>query len=183
MKTPTHSKNNSGFTLIEIMIATTIAMVLLFGALYSTSETLNVVREGDAVVHTNVHARRALDRILKDFRYSADLTVSGEVNEGWTIEVTTTGTLDPGAIVYSWDPNTKLLSVTGPSGTETVIEDLRTFVVTTVTSEIEGEVEITMVSIEWEVGITSGNEAGVEEINAERSLELAGATWIRRNDT
>ena len=62
MKTPTHSKNNSGFTLIEIMIATTIAMVLLFGALYSTSETLNVVREGDAVHAgaTNLGARLVL---------------------------------------------------------------------------------------------------------------------------
>jgi type II secretory pathway pseudopilin PulG len=174
--------NSSGFTLTEIMIATTIAMILLFGALYSTSETLNVVREGDAVVHTNVHARRALDRVLKDFRYSAALSIAGDVETGWTIGVTTTGTLDPGALIYSWSPDTKTLSVTGPSGTETVIQDLRNFVVNTVTETVEGEVVITRVSVEWVLGITAGNEAGVETINAERTMSLAGATWVRRND-
>lgn len=172
----------SGFTLIEIMIATTIAMILLFGALYSTSETLNVVREGDAVVHTNVHARRALDRVLKDFRYSAALSIAGDSETGWTIGVTTTGTLDPGALVYNWTPDSKTLTVTGPGGPETVIQDLRTFNVNTLTETVGAVVYITRVSVEWELGITSGNEAGNETINAERTLSLAGATWVRRND-
>lgn len=176
-------RKNCGFTLVEIMIATTIAMVLLFGALYSTSETLNVVREGDAIVHTNVHARRALDRILKDFRYSASLEVLGDAETGWTIGVTTTGTLDPGALTYVWTPETKKLAVTGPAGTEMVLNDLRAFNMTTLTEIIDGEASITRVSIEWELGITSGFEAGSEGINAERSLSLAGATWVRRNDT
>lgn len=172
----------SGFTLVEIMIATTIAMILLFGALYSTSETLNVVREGDAVVHTNVHARRALDRVLKDFRYSAALTIAGDSDTGWTIGVTTTGTLDPGALVYSWSPDTDLLSVTGPGGTETVIQDLRSFTVNTVTETVGEETFIMRVSMEWELGITAGHEAGLETINQERTMSLAGATWVRRND-
>jgi prepilin-type N-terminal cleavage/methylation domain-containing protein len=175
-------RKNNGFTLVEIMIATTIAMVLLFGALYSTSETLNIVREGDAIVHTNVHARRALDRILKDFRYSASLQVLGNAQEGWEIAVTTTGTLDPGALTYEWTPQSKRLEVTGPNGQELVLEDLRTFNLTTLTALIDEEVAITRVSIEWELGITSGQEAGSENINAERTMSLAGATWIRRND-
>lgn len=172
----------NGFTLVEIMIATTVAMILLFGALYSTSQTLNVVREGDALVHTNVHARRALDRLLKDFRYSAALAISGDTDTGWTIAVTTTGTLDPGALIYKWTPDTNVLSVTGPAGTETVIQDLRSFVLNTVTETVEAETYITRVSVEWVLGITAGNEAGAETINAERTMSLAGATWVRRND-
>ncbi|MDP7062351.1 MAG: prepilin-type N-terminal cleavage/methylation domain-containing protein [Planctomycetota bacterium] len=175
-------KRANGFTLIEIMIATTIAMILLFGALYSTSETLNVVREGDAVVHTNVHGRRALDRVLKDFRYSAALAITGDNETGWSIAVTTTGTLDPGALTYNWTPNSKTLTVTGPSGTEIVLQDLRSFSVNTVTETIDEENVITRVSVEWELGITAGNEAGVEGIHEERTLSLAGATWVRKND-
>jgi hypothetical protein len=64
-----------------------------------------------------------------------------------------------------------------------VLGDLRTFNMTTLTELIDGEASITRVSIEWELGITSGFEAGSESINAERSLSLAGATWVRRNDT
>jgi len=176
-------RKNLGFTLVEIMIATTIAMVLLFGALYSTSETLNVVREGDAIVHTDVHARRALDRVLKDFRYSAALDVTGDAATGWSIEVTTTGTLDPGVITYAWTPAEKKLMVTGLSGVEMVLNDLRSFDLTTLTDVIDGVTVITRVSVSWVLGITSGNEAGAETINAERTLTLGGATWVRRNDT
>jgi len=87
---------------MEIMIATSIAMVLLFGALYSTSETLEVVREGDIRVHTNVNARRALDRLLKDCRYASEVEVEGNEQTGWTIGVDTTGTLAPGELEYTY---------------------------------------------------------------------------------
>ncbi|MBT4466513.1 MAG: hypothetical protein HOD03_07500, partial [Planctomycetes bacterium] len=85
------SRNNristAGFTLMEIMVATSIAMVLLFGALYSTSETLEVVREGDIRMHTNVNARRALNRLIKDCRYASEIEVAGTQQTGWTIGI------------------------------------------------------------------------------------------------
>ncbi|MGB0953363.1 MAG: PilW family protein [Planctomycetota bacterium] len=173
----------AGFTLLEIMIATTIAMILLFGALYSTSETLTVVREGDSLIHTNVHARRALDRMLKDFRYSSDLTVTGDSADGWSIAVTTTGTLDPGVLTYAWDPDTNLMTVAKTGGTTvTILEDLRAFNVVTDTADIGGTNVITRIKLEWVLGIDAGEEAGNVAIDAEREFELAGATWIRRND-
>lgn len=173
----------SGFTLLEIMIATTIAMILLFGALYSTSETLSVVREGDTVIHTNVHARRALDRMLKDFRYSSDLDVTGDSADGWSIAVTTTGTLDPGELTYAWDPDVGELTVarTGES-TVTILEDLRGFNVVTDEAEIGGSTVITRIKMEWILGLDTGEEAGNIALDAERTFEIAGATWIRRND-
>ncbi|MHC4381174.1 MAG: prepilin-type N-terminal cleavage/methylation domain-containing protein [Planctomycetota bacterium] len=180
MKTKPHK--TSGFTLVEIMIATTIAMILLFGALYSTSETLAVVREGDATIHTNVHARRAMDRILKDFRYSSALAVSGDSLAGWEITVTTTGTLDPGDLTYTWSPDSKTLEVTDGLDLETVLTDLRVFNVVTETADFGSGPVITRLKMEWVLGIEAGMEAGDVAIDAERTFEVAGATWIRRND-
>jgi len=179
-KSNSHCK--AGFTLLEIMIATTIAMVLLFGALYSTSETLTVVREGDMLIHTNVHARRALDRILKDFRYSSELSVSGDSLNGWSIITTTTGTLDPGELTYTWNPSDNALVVTKGSETETVLDDLRVFNVVADTADINGVTVITRIKLEWVLGLTAGSEAGAPSMDAERTFELAGATWVRRND-
>lgn len=180
MKTKLHRM--SGFTLVEIMIATTIAMILLFGALYSTSETLAVVREGDATIHTNVHARRAMDRMLKDFRYSSALAVSGDALTGWDITVTTTGTLDPGELTYTWDPDTMILDVSNGTDLETIITDLRVFNVVTDSADLGGGPVITRLKMEWVLGINAGQEAGDVGIDAERTFDIAGATWIRRND-
>jgi len=177
-----YRRKSAGFTLLEIMIATTIAMVLLFGALYSTSETLSVVREGDAVIHTNVHARRSLDRILKDFRYSSALSVSGDSINGWSIATTTTGTLDPGVLTFSWNPTDKALVVTKGNHEETILDDLRVFNVVTDTASIDGETVITRIKLEWVMGIESGSESGAVGVDESRTFELAGATWIRRND-
>ena len=184
MKTSAQNRRlrSSGFTLVEIMIATTIAMILLFGALYSTSETLAVVREGDATIHTNVHARRALDRVLKDFRYSSALSVTGDSLTGWEIVTTTTGTLDPGELTFTWDPNTRELKVSDGTDNETILEDLRVFNVVTDSADFGAGPVITRIKLEWVMGIDSGNESGGVEIDAERTFDLAGATWIRRND-
>jgi len=177
-----HMNRRAGFTLMEIMIATSIAMVLLFGALFTTSETLNVVREGDSQVHTNIQGRRALDRVLKDIRYSSDFVVSGNAVSGWTMAVTTTGTLNPGLITYSWDPNLKILTATTDSDTVTVLDDLRVFNITTETADIGGTTVITRATIEWVLGLKAGTEAGQIEMNQERTFSIAGSTWVRRND-
>jgi prepilin-type N-terminal cleavage/methylation domain-containing protein len=42
----------AGFSLIEVMVAVSISMILLFGTLYSASESLEVVEESDRRVHT-----------------------------------------------------------------------------------------------------------------------------------
>jgi len=172
----------AGFTLMEIMIATSIAMVLLFGALFTTSETMNVVREGDAMVHTNIQARRAIDRVLKDIRYSSDLIVTGDAVNGWTMAVTTTGTLDPGLITYSWDPNLKTLTATTDSASVPMLDDLRLFNLTADTADINGITVITRVTLEWVLGLDAGSEAGQVDMNQERSFSIAGSTWVRRND-
>lgn len=176
-------KNNSGFTLVEVMLATTIAMALMFGALYSTSETLAVVREGDAVTHTNVHARRTLDRLLKDFRYSSDLAVSGNAADGWEITVTTTGTLNPGDLIYSWDPAISTLEVTDGTDVETVIEELRSFEIDTEEVDLGSGPVISRITLAWSLGLSTGSEAGNVGLNNERTYEISGATWIRRNDS
>ncbi len=167
-----------GFTLMEVMIATSIAMVLLFGALYTTSETLNVVREGDSQVHTNIQARRAMDRLLKDIRYCSDISISGDAQSGWNVGVTTTGTMAPGLITYTWDPDSKIFTAASDTDTVTVLSDLRVF---NLTKEEAGGV-VTRVTIEWIMGLQAGPEAGQIEMNDERTFTVAGSTWVRRND-
>ena len=175
--------NTAGFTLMEIVIATSIAMVLLFGALYSTSETLEVVREGDIRMHTNVNARRALDRLLKDCRYASEVEVEGNEQTGWTIGVDTTGTLAPGELQYTWSPADNSLRVALVGGqTEEVISDVRSFDIDTLTTTIDGVEVISRISFHFIIGLDDGHATGAGNPNSERTLELAGATWIRRND-
>jgi hypothetical protein len=175
--------NTAGFTLMEIVIATSIAMVLLFGALYSTSETLEVVREGDIRMHTNVNARRALDRLLKDCRYASEVEVEGNEQTGWTIGVDTTGTLAPGELQYTWSLADNSLRVALVGGeTEEVISDVRSFDVDTLTTTIDGVEVISRISFHFIIGLDDGHATGGGNPNSERTLELAGATWIRRND-
>jgi|GEM_PF-2047184 type II secretory pathway pseudopilin PulG len=184
MKTTRLNRSNrAAFTLIEIVIATSIAMVLLFGALYSTSETLEVVREGDIRVHTNINARRALDRMLKDCRYASEVEVEGDSLTSWTVEVETTGTMAPGEIEYTWNPVDKILRVGLEHGVaENLITDVRNFEVDTLTSIIDGEEVVTRIRFHLVIGLDDGFATGATSANSERTLELAGATWIRRND-
>jgi len=168
---------------MEIVIATSIAMVLLFGALYSTSETLEVVREGDIRVHTNVNARRALDRMLKDCRYASEVEVAGDGVSGWTIEVDTTGTLAPGELEYTWNPADNVLRVAVEDGVaEDVITDVRSFDVTTLTDIIDDDEVVTRIRFHFIIGLDDGFSSGATNPNSERTLELGGVTWIRRND-
>ncbi|MFT7517308.1 MAG: hypothetical protein ACI84O_001098 [Myxococcota bacterium] len=144
MHTPYINRTKAnGFTLIEIMIATSIAMILMFGALYSTSETLEVVREGDIRVNTNVNSRRALDRLLKDCRYATEIDVNSDESGRVTISLLTEGALSPGEIEYTWEPNDSVLRigevVDGVTSFVDLIPDVRSFEVGTLTGAIEDE--------------------------------------------
>ena len=63
-------RRRAGFTLAEVLVAITVAMILLFGTLYSASETVGVVQEGDQRLHSEMLARNTLDRMLGDCRYA-----------------------------------------------------------------------------------------------------------------
>ena len=172
----------SGFSLIEVMLAVSVAMILLYGAIYSSSETIAVVREGDIQMHTHVQARRVMDRLLKDARYSSDLTISGSSAAGWTIAVLTTGSLAPGWVTYFWNPNNDRFTISDGISTEILLEDVRTYTVTQETAVIGGETVVTRLTLDWVMGLDSGEEAGAEGADGERTLELAGSTLIRIND-
>ncbi|MDP6963611.1 MAG: hypothetical protein QGF46_05530 [Planctomycetota bacterium] len=177
------TSRTSGFTLMEIVIATSIAMILLFGALYSTSETLEVVREGDIKMNTNINVRRALDRILKDCRYAEEVEVSGDAATGWTVEVETTGALSPGELEYTWNPNSELLMVAVSGGNpETMIQGVSSMSIATLSEIINGESEITRITFNLTVSLDASAIGGMTTANPDRKLELGGATWIRRHD-
>lgn len=172
----------SGFTLVEVMIATAMAMVLLFAALQYTSESIAVVREGDVHVHTRVASRHVLDKFLSDVRYCDDLAVSGDQATGWEVQVLVTDTLSSGWLTYAWDPVSKRLTVSDGSSTEVLLEDLRTFELSTQAADIGGVTEITHLAVNWEMGLDSGREAGADGVSPELVFRLSGGTWVRRND-
>lgn len=172
----------AGFSLIEVMLAVSVSMILLYGAIYSSSETVAVVREGDLAMHTHVQARRVMDRLLKDVRYCGDLTVAGDEAAGWQIDVLTTGTLAPGWVTYEWDPDTGLLTISDGVVTETLLEEVLVFDVATVTETIDGAEVITAVTLNWTMRLDEGAESGSEDVSDERTLQLAGSTLVRIHD-
>ncbi len=169
----------SGFTLTELVLASAIAMILLYGALYTTSESMAVVREGDIRIHTNIHARHGLERFLKDCRYADSIAVSGDAASGWTIDLQTSNGLDPASLSYTWDPQSQILSLSDGNQAETVLEGLQSFALQTTTGILDGSPVITRVIVHWTVTRKAGREAGTTAV--EPPLEMAGTSWIRHN--
>ena len=173
-------RRDRGFTLVELMLVATLAMVLMFGAIYSASESFAVVSEGDARVHTHVQGRRALDRLLKDCRYSAALTVVGAASTGWTLTVDSTSSLDPDILVYAWNPDTGVLTVSdGVLSPDEVITGLTSFGISTETNDPGTGPVITRIKFDWTLDVDAGDESGGS--GSGQSLSLSGASWVRVN--
>ena len=77
--------NSAGFTLTEVLLATALAMIMLFGTLYGSGESFVLIHEGDAKVNTHLQARRVLDRFMKDCRYSTALIIEGNPGHAWMV--------------------------------------------------------------------------------------------------
>jgi hypothetical protein len=170
----------SAFSLVEVMLASALTMVLMFGALYGTTESYEVVRAGDRRVHTHVAARRSLDRLLKDCRYAMDVSVSGSAQSGWNIVVNTTGSINPEVLNYSWDPNTDVLTVTDGTTTDVVMENLSIMLVETEAIDIGGQPTVTRISVKWNLHVNAGYEAGLPSTSP-YDVQVGGASWVRRH--
>lgn len=175
-------RSRRGFSLVEVMLAVSVAMILLYGALYSSSETVAVVREGDLQMHTHVQGRRVMNRLLKDVRYCGDLNVTGDAETGWQISVLTTGTLAPGWVTYEWDADTGAFTISDGAVTETLLEEVIAFQIATETAVLDGAEVITTLTLNWEMRLDSGEESGAEGVSDERTLQLAGSTLVRVHD-
>lgn len=172
-------RSQKGFTLFEILMASAFALALMFGALYSTSESFEVVREGDRRVHTHIHARRSMDRILKDCRFADAITLTGNQQAGWTLVVETTGTLDPGEVTYTWNPNSQQLRVRDDSLDDLVISQLKQFqIITEMVDVPSGGQEIGRISFKWVLGVIAGYEAGLGA--KDYTIAMGGSVWIRK---
>lgn len=176
------SGRRSGFSLVEVLLAVTISMVLLYAAIFSASEALAVVSEGDAQMHTHVQARRALDRILADLRYASEVEVDGDAESGWTIDVLTTGSLSAGWVTYAWDPANGLMSVSTAAGTEWMLEGVREFDLDVETVTVGGAPVISGLIFKWVVAEDTGELSGENSMNPERETELSGSARLRIHD-
>lgn len=176
------TRRRRGFSLVEVLLAVTISMVLLYAAIFSASEALAVVSEGDTQMHTHVQARRALDRILTDVRYSSQVVVSGDVETGWTIEVLTTGSLSAGWVTYGWDPDNGFLAVSTAAGTEWMLEGVRDFDLDVETVPVNGVDVVSGLILKWVVAEDTGELTGENSMNPERETELSGSARLRIHD-
>lgn len=166
-------RRSGGFTMIELLAATAVSMILLYGAIYSSLETVAVVSAGDSRINTQVHARRVLERMVKDCRYASVIEVTGDQASGWSIDLVTG--LDDDEWTWTWDPNAEALSVSDGSSTEVIVSGLIDFSVDTQDNST-GEVErITMV---WTVRETAG---ATGTTTAETTASFPGSTWVRAN--
>ncbi len=180
MRSRTRLSKRSGFTLLELMIVSALTMVLLFGAIYSAGESFAVVSEGDTRVHTHVHGRRALDRLLKDCRYAAAVTVTGNEASAWTITIDATSSLDPDILVYQWSADTAVLTVSdGVLSPDIVATGLQSFGVDTQTVDKGAGPVISRIKFDWTLTHDPGDETGATASGL--VMNLSGATWVRVN--
>lgn len=164
----------AGFTMFEVLLAAVLAMILMFGALMSTGESYSVAREADKRLHTHVTARKSMDTLLKQIRYSSALSIAGSEAAGWTITVDTTDSLNPGQLVYAWNPNTKEITVSDGVQTDVSLSGVSSF---TLQTTLEGA-ETSRVTMEWVVEVDAGQEAG--NVQVDETLALGGSTWVQR---
>jgi len=167
------SQARGGFTIVEILVATAVSMILLYGAVYSSMETVAVVSAGDTRINTQVHARRVLERLVKDCRYASALSVDGDQADGWEIDMETGIDEDPWT--WTWDPGTETLTVSDGDSSETIVTGLIDFSVDTQTDS-GGDIErITMIWTVREESGATGSSSG------ETTASFPGSTWVRSN--
>ncbi len=165
----------NGFTIVELLISMTIAIILLVGALYSTAETYAVVRQGDARLNTQVHARRTLERLTKDCRYATSLTISGSESTFWAITMTTG--LSEKAWTWEWSAISDELTVSDGVSTETVVTKLTKFEIETETNDSG---DISKVTMNWRLDENPGKLAG-KGAPPNPIAKLAASTWVRKS--
>ena len=166
--------NSAGFTLTEVLLATALAMIMLFGTLYGSGESFVLIHEGDAKVNTHLQARRVLDRFMKDCRYSTDLIIEGNPEKAWMVNLQPAGEPLPARRVWTWDAKDSQLQIEEQGQREVALAGVNKFELRT--GLIDGPMgpEISMVAAEWEIAITS-TPSGKPDI------ALGSATWIRRH--
>jgi len=157
------------------MVATSIAMLLLFGALYGTGESFAVVQEGDARVHTHIHGRRILDRLLKDCRYAAEIEIQGEAETAWTLEIL--AKLDDPVRVWHWNSKSQNLTLSQGENREVVLQGIQQFDLKTQREWVDGVDGLSQVAVQWTLAVNAGTEAGAASFA--RTISLGAATWIR----
>lgn len=67
-KTPSYSKQHSGLTLIELMIAMALGLVLMIGILYVFQGSRQSFKHGDTMARIQENGRIAIDTISRDIR-------------------------------------------------------------------------------------------------------------------
>ena len=169
------SRRRAGFTIAEVMIAMTVAMILLFSALVGTAETSAIVSEGDGRLHSEHLARKTMDRIIGDCRYASAIVVAGDAGTGWTITIDTTSALAPPQITYEWDPVTAELTVSDGAATDLLFGSVSGMDIST-TTELG---VVTAIAITMDVDRDTPEFAGAGGVREEASFSLSGSVTIR----
>ena len=165
------ASRRGGFTIVDTLVATAVSMILLYGAIYSTLESVAVASAGDTRINTQIHARRVLERLVKDCRYASEIEVTGSQANGWTIDLTTG--LNDDDWTWTWDPVSEALTVSDGSGSEIVVSGLVDFSVDT---QNNSQSEIERITMVWTVQEVAG---ATGTTTADTTATFPGSTWVR----
>jgi type II secretory pathway pseudopilin PulG len=166
----------AGFTIIEVIVAVAVAMILLFGTLYSASESLSVVEESDRRVHVVGQARSGMDRMLGDCRYASNVDIAGDSVNGWVLTIDTTSALDPPVLTYTWVPGTGEFRLTDGVIDDVLFENVIEMDVTTDTEMVGGLPVITALYVTMKLASDGPGFQGAAD-NAV-SFELGGSVRV-----
>lgn len=85
-------RNESGFTLVELLVAMTLALIVLFGVLDVFDGFSSNAARQTRVTDANEHVRAAMDRIVSDLRHSRALEVADPNDLVYTVTDSATAT-------------------------------------------------------------------------------------------
>ena len=119
---PVHSLKTSGMTLVEVMVGSTLAVMILTAVLsmflFLSRSSANIINYADM----EAQARTGLENFAQDSRQAADLT--------WNSANSVTLTVGAATITYAFDAGAGTFSRTEAGDTRVLIDNINTFTFT-----------------------------------------------------
>lgn len=105
-------RDESGFTLVELLVAMTMSIVILFGVLNTLDHFSRNAARHTRVTDANDQVRKAMDRIVSDLRQAATIDVADPDDLVYTVQETSTTVRQERVCL---DANKSLWRTSGPS--------------------------------------------------------------------
>jgi prepilin-type N-terminal cleavage/methylation domain-containing protein len=128
---PIFRNRRQGFTLVEILVATSLAALLTLAALTSFIFTLRGERSLANYSEMNAKARKVLEQMGRDFRSAGDVPVGGFNSTSVTCSIPVDSSASSWqSVVWAYNPNAKTVTRTLGGVSTTYASDVSSFAFT-----------------------------------------------------